>query len=93
MILVDATVNHQNRSGLLGLEALLGLVDDEDAALAAHQLVIAMAGTKRLQRVADFHDSLLRSVAHHGTDKVFGFPVVSIMAPAKSTRVFEKAKR
>jgi hypothetical protein len=33
-------------SALTGLEALLGLVDDENAAFAAHQAVIAMAGAQ-----------------------------------------------
>ena len=44
------------RSALAGLEALLYLVDDVDAATAAHDLVVAMARAQRLQRIADFHD-------------------------------------
>jgi hypothetical protein len=44
-------------SALTGLEALLGLVDDIDAALAANQLVVAMAAAQGFQRIADFHRS------------------------------------
>ena len=44
-------------SGLLGLEALLRLVDDEDAALAAHQLVVTVPTTQRPERIADLHDA------------------------------------
>src|SRR5204862_28443 len=51
-----------NRSALAGLEALLGLVDDVDAALAAHELVVAVTGAQRLERVANLHRS------HIGTD-------------------------
>jgi hypothetical protein len=40
---------------LAGLVALLHLVDDEDAALAAHQLIGAMAAQQGLEGVADFH--------------------------------------
>ena len=40
---------------LARLEALLGLVDDIDAALAADQLIVAMACTQRLERITDFH--------------------------------------
>jgi len=40
---------------LAGLVALLRLVDDIDAALAAHQTVVAMAIAQRFQRVTDFH--------------------------------------
>ena len=42
-------------SALTRLEALLDLVDDVDAALAAHELVVAMARTQRLQRITDLH--------------------------------------
>lgn len=42
-------------SALAGLETLLHLVDDVDAALAAHELVGAMARTQRFQRVTDLH--------------------------------------
>src|SRR5205085_2195743 len=48
-------------SALAGLVALLGLVDDVNAALAAHDLVVAVAPTQRLQRVADLHRSGLPS--------------------------------
>src|SRR5829696_9785852 len=47
---------------LAGLVALLRLVDDVDAALAAHDLVVAVAPAQRLQRIADLHRSDLRRV-------------------------------
>ena len=43
------------------LEALLGLVDDIDAALPAHEAIVAMAIAQRFQRIADFHGSTLGS--------------------------------
>jgi hypothetical protein len=42
-------------SALTRLEALLDLVDDVDAALAANQLVVAVTGAQRLERIADLH--------------------------------------
>ncbi len=44
------------RSALPSFVALLHLVDDVDATLAAHQLVGAMTLAQGLQRIADFHD-------------------------------------
>jgi hypothetical protein len=44
---------------LASLEAALGLVDHVNAALAADQAVVAVTGTQRLQRVTDFHRSIL----------------------------------
>ena len=44
-------------SALTRLEALLRLVDDVDAALAAHEAIVAMTRAKRLQGIADFHGS------------------------------------
>jgi hypothetical protein len=41
---------------LPSLEALLGLVDDIDAALATHETVVAMAVAQGFQRITDFHD-------------------------------------
>ena len=46
-------------SALPRLVALLGLVDDVDAALAANQLVVAMTLAEALQAVADLHDRIL----------------------------------
>ena len=40
---------------LTSLEALLCLVDHVNAALAADQLIVAMACTQRLKRITDFH--------------------------------------
>src|SRR4051812_21037512 len=45
-------------SALARLVALLGLVDDVDPPLAAHDLVVAVAPAQRLQRVADLHGAL-----------------------------------
>ncbi len=42
-------------SALTGLEARSGLIDEVDAALAANQLVVAVAGAQRLERVLDLH--------------------------------------
>src|SRR3954463_11007914 len=47
---------------LAGLVALLRLVDDVDAALAAHDLVVAVAPAQRLEGIADLHRSDLRRV-------------------------------
>ena len=44
-------------SALPGLEALLRLVDDIDAALAADKLVVAVAVPQRFQGISDFHDT------------------------------------
>jgi hypothetical protein len=44
------------RLALAGLEAGVGLVDDVNPALAAHDTAILVAGLYRLQRMADFHD-------------------------------------
>ena len=43
---------------LTRLEARIGLVDNIDPALAADQLVIAVALGQRLQRIANFHGSI-----------------------------------
>src|ERR1051325_4520478 len=51
------------RSALLGFEARVGLVDDVDPALAAHELAVAMARLQRLERASDLHDLILRSGA------------------------------
>ena len=40
---------------LTRLEAPLRLVNDVDAALAAHEAVVAMAFAQGFQRIADFH--------------------------------------
>jgi hypothetical protein len=40
---------------LAGFEAALRLVDDVDAAFAADDAVIPMAGAQRAQGIADFH--------------------------------------
>jgi hypothetical protein len=41
---------------LTGFKARIGLVDDVDTALAAHQLVVAVALDQGLEGIADFHD-------------------------------------
>ncbi|MEN9755696.1 MAG: hypothetical protein RLZ07_2078 [Pseudomonadota bacterium] len=64
-------------SALTRLVALLGLVDDVDAALAANQLVVAMTLAEALQAVADLHDRILskfhavaRSLIHYHVNRV-----------------------
>ena len=42
-------------SALAGLETLLRLVDDVDAALATHEAIVAMAIAQGLEGIADFH--------------------------------------
>jgi hypothetical protein len=42
---------------LARLEAPLGLVNDINPALTAHDAIVAMATTQRLQRIANFHSS------------------------------------
>lgn len=56
-------------SALTRLVALLGLVDDVYAALATHELVVAVTLAQALEAVANFHglnpySVLLRSPAH-----------------------------
>src|SRR4051812_26710017 len=48
-------------SALASLEALLRLVDDVNAALAADKLVVAMASAQGFQRVANLHRTGLRA--------------------------------
>ena len=43
------------RLALAGLEAALGLVDDVNSALTAHNAAIAMAVLERAERIPDFH--------------------------------------
>jgi hypothetical protein len=47
----------RRRSALAGLESRIGLVDDIDPALAADQLVVAMALHQALERIAYFHET------------------------------------
>ena len=65
-----------HHSALTRLVALLGLVDDVDAALAANQLVVAMTLAEALQAVADLHDRILskfhavaREFIHSNSDR------------------------
>jgi hypothetical protein len=44
-------------SALAGFIALLGFVDDVNAAFAAHELIVAMTTTQRFQGVADLHQT------------------------------------
>ena len=45
----------QYRLTLAGFEPRILLVDHVNAALAADQLIVAMARTQRLERITDFH--------------------------------------
>ena len=51
------------RLALTSLEAAMGLVDDVDPALAAHDAVVAMAAAQGFQRITNFHDDLVWVVA------------------------------
>jgi hypothetical protein len=48
-------IRRNRASTLAGLETLLRLVDDVDAALATHQAIVAMAIAQGLEGIADFH--------------------------------------
>jgi hypothetical protein len=43
-------------SALTGLKAAIGLIDDVDPALPAHQTIIAVPAAQGFQGIADFHD-------------------------------------
>src|SRR3954469_22691533 len=43
-------------SALPRLKPRIGLVDDVDAALAAHELAVAVTRLERLERASDLHD-------------------------------------
>jgi hypothetical protein len=51
-------MEREPRSALPRLEPAVGLIDDVDAALAAHQAIVAVAAEQRFQRVTNFHDAL-----------------------------------
>ncbi len=74
---VRARSSGLRRSALPSFVALLHLVDDVDAALAAHQLVGAMTLAQGLQRIADFHDLSLanRAGGRAGKIGISGTPV------------------
>jgi hypothetical protein len=46
------------KSALTGLKAAIGLVDDVDPTLPAHQTIIAVPPAQGFQGIADFHDDL-----------------------------------
>ena len=58
-------------SALLGFEARVGLVDDVDDALAAHELAVAVTRLERLERASDLHDLIsgARTVGVRGFHK------------------------
>jgi hypothetical protein len=49
-------------SALAGFEAPMRLIDDVDAALAAHDPVVPVAAAERFQRIADFHGTISYSM-------------------------------
>jgi hypothetical protein len=59
----SGTAGRDDASALTGLEAALRLIDDVDAALAAHETIVAMAAAQRFQRITDFHGSISRLLA------------------------------
>jgi hypothetical protein len=46
------------KSALAGFETAIGLVDDVDPALPAHQTIIAVPAAQGFQGVTNFHDNL-----------------------------------
>jgi hypothetical protein len=46
------------KSALSGFKAAIGLVDDVDPALSAHQAIITVPTAQGFQGIADFHDNL-----------------------------------
>src|SRR5262245_62069477 len=46
------------KSALAGLKAAIGLVDDVDPALPAHQTIIAVPAAQGFQGITDFHVDL-----------------------------------
>src|SRR5688572_28009965 len=54
---------NSRRSALAGFVALVDLVDDVDAAAAAHQLVGPVAAHQGLERIGDFHFGLPETIA------------------------------
>jgi hypothetical protein len=61
------------RSTLTGFEPTLCLVDDVDAAFAAHDTAVAMPVLERAERVLDLH-GLLLSVAARALRLVVAMP-------------------
>jgi hypothetical protein len=51
-------VLNQPRLTLAGLEAALRLVDHVDTPFATYDTVVAMPGTQRFERIADFHGAV-----------------------------------
>jgi hypothetical protein len=45
-------------SALTGFETAIGLVDDVNATLPAHQAIVAVPAAQGFQGVTDFHDNL-----------------------------------
>jgi hypothetical protein len=68
-------------SALTGFEAAVGLVDDINAALAAHDAVVAMTTAQRFQGVANFHN---RSPDCGSTQKSSKYPCRPL-APGHAT--------
>src|SRR5262249_16933117 len=46
------------KSALTGLKAAIGLIDDVDPALPAHQTIVAVPAAQGFQGITDFHDDL-----------------------------------
>lgn len=51
----EASSRQLHRLTLARLKATLGLVDDVNAALTAHDAIVAMTRAQRLQRISNFH--------------------------------------
>ena len=77
-------------SALLGLEARVGLVDDVNAALAAHDFAVAVAALQRLERGTDFHGANAGMSAVAGAGHIPG-PVCLSTAGRQAVRAPQPA--
>src|SRR3954453_18472227 len=71
-ILWEGSADIGRTSALLGFEARVGLVDDVDDALAAHELAVAVTRLERLERASDLHRTT-RNLSRARTKGVRGF--------------------
>lgn len=66
---VKGRLDAATASALTGLEARGGFIDDVNTALAAHKLVVAMAGLQGFERILDLHDANRSDLAPAGNEK------------------------
>jgi hypothetical protein len=49
---------HTPHSALAGFEPAMRLIDNVNAALAAHDTIVAVTAAQRFQRITDFHSDI-----------------------------------